>query len=86
MGPTKGRLFKLDFSSAKFWVKIFVGWLGLRAKRPPPLFLPKPEKQAGGLAYSAWASTGDKISAVLIWKVETRGGWPPVCAGLMLDR
>ena len=37
MGPTKGRLFKLDFPSAKFWVKIFFVWVGLRAKRPPPL-------------------------------------------------
>ena len=36
MGPTKGRLFKFDFPSAKFWVKIFFGWVGLRAKRPPP--------------------------------------------------
>ena len=31
-GPTKGRLFKLDFPSAKLWV--FVGWVGLRPKRP----------------------------------------------------
>ena len=33
--PTKGCLFKLDFPSAKFWVKIFSGWPGLREKRPP---------------------------------------------------
>ena len=32
------RLFKLDFPPAKFWVKIFLGWAGLRAKRPPPPF------------------------------------------------
>ena len=33
--PTKGGLFKLDFPSAKFWVKIFFGWVGGIAKRPP---------------------------------------------------
>ena len=31
--PQRGRLFKLDFLSAKFWV-IFLGCVGLRAKRP----------------------------------------------------
>ena len=36
VGPTKGRLFKLDFPSAKLWVKIFFGWVGLRANPPPP--------------------------------------------------
>ena len=38
--PQRGRLFKLDFPSAKFWVKMFFGWVGLRAKRPlrhPPI-------------------------------------------------
>ena len=34
--PQRGRLFKFDFPSAKFWVKIFLGWMGLGAKRPPP--------------------------------------------------
>ena len=38
VGPTKGRLFKFDFPSADFWVRMF---LGLRAKRPPP-----PSRQA----------------------------------------
>ena len=37
-GPTKGRLSKFDFPSANFWVKIFFGWVGLRAKRPPPSY------------------------------------------------
>ena len=37
--PIKACLFELDFPSAKCWVKIFFGWVGLRAKRPlhPPL-------------------------------------------------
>ena len=40
VGPTNGRLFKLDFPSAKFWVNIFFGWVGLRAKgAPPPPFV-----------------------------------------------
>ena len=38
-GSHKGRGFKLDFPSAKFWVKIFFGWVGLRAKRRLPLLL-----------------------------------------------
>ena len=36
VGPTKGRVFKLDFPSANFWAKIFFGWVGLRANSPPP--------------------------------------------------
>ena len=36
LGPTKGHVFKLDFPSANFWVKIFFGWVGIRAKRPCP--------------------------------------------------
>ena len=39
VGPTKGRLFKLDLPSAKFWVNIFWGVVGLGAKRPPPPLL-----------------------------------------------
>ena len=34
--PQRGRLLKLDFPSARFWVEIFFGWVGLRAERPPP--------------------------------------------------
>ena len=34
--PQRGRLFNFDFPSATFWVKIFFGWVGFRAKRPPP--------------------------------------------------
>ena len=30
VGGTKGRLYELDFPSAKFWVKIFFGRVGLR--------------------------------------------------------
>ena len=36
MGPTKGRLLKLDIPSAKFWVKIFFGWVGLEANTLAP--------------------------------------------------
>ena len=36
--PQRGRLFKFDFPSAKFWVKIFFWRVGLRAKRPPPSY------------------------------------------------
>ena len=38
VGPTNDRLFKLDFPSAKFWVKIFFldGWIS-EPKDPPPL-------------------------------------------------
>ena len=37
-GPTKGRLFKFGFPSAKFWVQIFF-WAGgsQSQKTPPPL-------------------------------------------------
>ena len=41
VGPTKGRLFKLEYPSAKFWVKIFFGCVDLRAKRPPPPLINK---------------------------------------------
>ena len=34
--PQRGRLFKLDFPSAKVWVKMLFRWVGLRAKRTPP--------------------------------------------------
>ena len=40
-GPVKGRFFKVDFPSAKLWIKIFWGWVGLGAKPPPPLLWPK---------------------------------------------
>ena len=41
-GATKGRLFRLEFPSAKFWVKIFFlsGWVS-HPKEPPP-FINKP--------------------------------------------
>ena len=40
MGPTKGRLFKLDFPSASFRVQIFFFWVGgsQSQKTPPPRF------------------------------------------------
>ena len=34
-GPTMGWVFKLDFPSAKFRVKVFFGWPGLRDERSP---------------------------------------------------
>ena len=34
--PQRGRLFKFDFPSATFWVKIYFGRVGLRAKSPLP--------------------------------------------------
>ena len=39
VGPVRRHLFKLDFSGAKFWVKIRFGWVGgcLDAQDPPPL-------------------------------------------------
>ena len=39
MGPTKGRLFKLEFPSAKLWVKILVG--GSQSQKTPPLLVNK---------------------------------------------
>ena len=46
VGPTKGHFFKLDFPSARFWVKVFFGWVGLRAKRPPLPLKTKPCQNA----------------------------------------
>ena len=37
VGPIKGRLFKFDFPSAKFWVKIFFGGGSQSQKTHPPL-------------------------------------------------
>ena len=55
VGPQRSRLFKLDFPSAKSWVKIIFGWVGLRAKRPPP---PGPLiNKAGGVALQCSAPT-----------------------------
>ena len=34
--PQRGRLFKLDFPSAKFWVKIFFGVGGSQSRKTPP--------------------------------------------------
>ena len=37
--PQRGRLFKFDFPSAKFWVKIFLGgWVSEPKDPPPPSF------------------------------------------------
>ena len=54
--PRRGRSFKFDFPSATFWVKIFFGWLGLRAKRPPtPSY-----KQSLGWQWSRGGMRGTK--------------------------
>ena len=35
--PQRGRLFKLDFPSAKFWLNIFLGgWVSKPTPPPPP--------------------------------------------------
>ena len=46
MGPTKGHLFKLDFLSAKFWVKFFWGGWVSEPKAPPPPSYTKPDSHA----------------------------------------
>ena len=45
-GPTKSRLLKLDFPSAKlFWVKIFLGLGGSQSRKdPPPSCKTKPDQ------------------------------------------